>query len=709
MLKQTDVSFPDLSGIFQPKSVVVVGASERAGNLGGDTVFRLKKFGFPGPVWAINRSLEPVCGFDAYADFASLPETPELAVFCIPADGLYDSIKDAIARGVRAGVAYAGGLAEAGGDGVRKQEEITRLCRENGFMLCGPNCVGTINAAHPVTATFATALHELEVLRPGEVSIVSQSGGIGTTVLTEAEEAGFGLRHMISCGNEAVLTVADYLHAFAVDEGTKVIAAYLEGIRDPERFILALEEARRRDKPVVLIKAGTTATSARAAQAHTGAMVGEDRVFESILREFGVIRVYSVEELIDVALLLAGTPAARNIKGNGVGLVTFGGGNGVIGSDQCAQHGLVVPVISDEGMKQLQPLLVSVASAANPLDLTPSTAFRPEHLAKLPAALDIFAAEAEIDSVLFIAGSLASKAEEISKVFVDFSERSPKAAVMAWPAPPKSVPGKLAEKGIYTYFDTARAIRAISRIVAGRTITPRKAMPLGDLEGFGWGAFVPQGGSPVVTEDRCHAILGKAGISIATGRLATNAAEAAAIAAELGFPVVLKGISAKVTHRADAGLLAVGLDDAQSVAGAYERLDANARDAGIEVDGFYVQKMMGKSGELLVAAMRDPIFGVTITVGAGGGMTEILDDVVTARAPVDPETAASMIERLRIRAKMKQDGKPVYVAKAAEFVSRFSALASTAPWEKFVFEINPILVGNDYATAVDGLLIIEDL
>ncbi len=241
---------------------------------------------------------------------------------------------------MRHGIAYAGGLAEAGGEGIERQRALVALCRETGFLLCGPNCVGVINTALPATSTFATALHELDALRPGVVSMVSQSGGIGTTSFAMAQQAGFGFRHLISSGNEAVVDFSDYLHALARDDGTEVIVGYLEGVQDGPKLVRALEEARRQRKPVVLIKAGRSPTTARAAEAHTGALVGEERVWDAVLQELGVIRVDSVEELIDTALMLVANHG-RLPAGPGVGIVSFGGGSGVLAADQCTQHGLV--------------------------------------------------------------------------------------------------------------------------------------------------------------------------------------------------------------------------------------------------------------------------------------------------------------------------------------------------------------------------------
>ena len=249
----------------------------------------------------------------------------------------------------------------------------------------------------PATPTFSTALLEIDALRPGGISIVAQSGGIATSALSLIQQAGFGCRHMISSGNEAVVGYPDYLYALARDEGTHVIAGYLEGTADNAKLVRALEEARRRRKPVVLIKAGATSASARAAQAHTGALVGEERVVDAVLRELGVIRVYSIEELVDVALLLEGN-RSRLPAGPGVGIVTFGGGNGVLAWTSARGSASPPRRSARECVERLRPLLISVATAANPLDLTPTTAFRAESLALLPQALDAVAAEPEIHS-----------------------------------------------------------------------------------------------------------------------------------------------------------------------------------------------------------------------------------------------------------------------------------------------------------------------
>lgn len=704
---QVEADFVDVGGLLYPRSVAVIGASDRPGNLGGDTVRRLLRFGFPGPVWPVSRTASSVGGLSCFAGIGDLPDVPDLVVLAIPAPGLIDAVRECVAAGVRNGIAYAGGLGETGREGIALQEELAALCRDAGFRLCGPNCVGIINTDTPVTATFSSVLHELGALRRGTVSMVSQSGGIGTTAFSIAHEAGFGFRHLISSGNEAVVTFADYLYALARDDGTRVIAGYLEGVVDGPKLARALEEARRRQKPVVLIKAGTTNTSARAARAHTGALVGEDRVFDAILQEFGVIRVWSVEELLDVALVLAGD--TRRPAGSGVGIVTFGGGNGVLAVDQCAQSGLSTPALRADAVDRLQPLLVSVATAANPLDLTPTTAFRGESLAQLPGALDVVAAEPEIHSLLFIAGAMAVAAGGISDVLVDFWKRAAKPVYVVWPAPPAGVIERLAGHGIHTFSESARAVRALSGIVAHEEAARRPSVsePLPQVS-IDWAAHVPDGRPGlVVPEHRCHEILAAVGLPVAAGTLACTEAEAVRAAGSVGLPVAVKGASPQVTHRAVAGLVAIDLRSIEEVVGAFRRLTARARGLAVDLDGIYVQKMHHGGVELFVSAFRDPLFGTMVSCGSGGALTELIGDVVTHRAPIDAAVAADMLGRLRTRAYARDEHGLVPVAAAAEFIARFSQLATTAPWPRFVFEVNPMKWTRTEAVAVDGLLIVE--
>jgi acetate---CoA ligase (ADP-forming) len=699
--------FLDVSGLLYPKSIAVIGASDRPGNLGGDTVERLLRFGYPGKLWAVNGSGGAVRGISCHRSISELPEAPESIIMAIPALAIFDTVREAAAKGTRNGIAFAGGMGEAGGEGMELQRRLVELCRQTDFRLCGPNCVGIINAATPVTSTFATVLHEFTTLRSGNISMVTQSGGIGTAALSSVLKAGFGFRHLISGGNEAVITFADYLYALARDDGTRVIAAYLEGVVDGPKFVRALEEARSRGKPVVMIKSGATAASARAARAHTGSLVGEDRIFDAILQELGVIRVGSVEEMVDVCLMLAGTPTEKIPHGPGVGIITFGGGNGVLAADQCAAHGLTSPVLDAERSTELQAMLLSVASAANPMDLTPSTAFRAESLAKLPQAMDVMASQPDIHSFVLIVGGLAVREKEISAVFGDFWARCPKAVCIAWPAPPTGTLERFAALGIAAYDEPDRALRVLGRLAQFGASQSLPRAPAGLVPfAFDWEGEVAAE-EVVISEDRCHGILRKAGLPVAAGALAVDEAEALRIGREIGLPVVMKGIAAQVTHRAAAGLLAVDLRSEQEMKEAYRRLQMRAAAVGVVLDGVYIQAMARGGVELLVSVFRDEMFGTLVSVGSGGGMTELIDDVVTARAPVDEKVAASMIGRLRMQPRARDEHGALDPGPAASFVAKLSRLGAGAPWPRFTFEVNPVKWSRNGVVAVDGLLIVE--
>lgn len=710
MDRPPDSEFADVRRLLEPRSIAVIGASERPGSFGGETVQRLVRFGFPGPVWPIGRTRAKIAGLDCLPDVRSLPAVPDLAIFAIPVEGMIDAVRECIDVGIRNGVAYTGGFAEAGGEGIERQRELTALCRAHGFMLCGPNCVGLINCTTPVTSTFATALHDFESLRAGGISMVTQSGGLGTGFFALVQRAGFGFRHLVSSGNEAVVSFADWLHALACDDGTEILAAYVEGITDGPKFVRALAEARRRNKPVVVVKSGAGKASARAAQAHTGSLVGEDRVFDAILQETGALRVYSIEELADVCLLLASMKRGARPAGRGVGISTFGGGNGVLGVDQCEQAGLEVPALRPETIARLKTLLVATATASNPMDLTPGTAFRDELLAKLPEALDVVAAESTVDSLLLIASSLAARAGPITDLVIATHARCAKPVVMAWPDTPKGVAARLAEHRIPVYDEPARAARALGRVAAWSSRPPAPASGAMAVQRFDWIAHVPAGAAlpQVISEHDCHALLRAAGLPVAAGELAVDAGAAVRAAERIGGPVAMKGISPAITHRAAAGLVAIDVRGADAVRATFERFVERARARGVVLDGVYVQQMHAGGVELLVAAFRDSVFGPVVSVGAGGGMTELIDDVATARGPIDRAAAAALIGRLRIARQARDADGPLPLEAAADFVARVSALAAGAPWRRFTLEINPIKWTRAGVVAVDGLLIVDE-
>lgn len=700
-----DKPFGELAGLLAPRSVAILGASDRAGNLGGTAVRLLKRFGFTGEIWPVNPGQETVDGLPCFAAPDQLPGVPDVAILARPADAIAQAVQECAAAGIRNGIAWAGGFAEGGGDGVARQEALVRICRDTGFRLCGPNCLGVINMESGFTGTFTSALLAMDRLIPGSISMVSQSGGTSAQAQGLAQRRGFGFRFLISCGNEAVLTAADFIRALATDDGTKVIAAYLESVVDGDGLVDALDLARRNRKPVVILKGGGSAASERAALAHTGRLAGSDRAFDAVLREVSAIRVRSLEELLDTTILIS--TLDQMPRGPNVAVTTFGGGAGVLSVDQCAAAGLTVPPLSAESREKMAAVVTPLASLANPIDFTPQSANDAKWLVLMPQALEMLAQDASIDLVLFLSASMSHREMEIIDAVDGLRKSTTKPVAVSWSFATPKAEAELARRGIYCFPEAARAARAIGNLVRWNAeidapVRPTVPRPVT----IDWDKLVDPKAA-MISEDKVAAILEAAKLGVAPGRLVRTADEAAAAAIAVGLPVAVKAISPALPHRAASGFLALGLAEPDMVAGAFQRFSAQAAEQGVALDGCWVQRMVTGGAELLVSAMRDPTFGVLVTVGAGGVLTELIDDMVVARAPVDTATADRLLQRLRMSRHAAAKLTPEARAAASDYVARFSQLAASAPWPRFTLELNPVKCTAGNAVAVDGLLVVE--
>jgi acyl-CoA synthetase (NDP forming) len=700
--------FGELSPLLAPRSVAVIGASDREGNLGGAAVGFLQKFHFQGAVWPVNAGRTEVADLPCFPDLTALPSVPDLAIVAVPADAVIGVVKDCIAAKVPAALVWAGGFAEGGDEGKVRQQELTMLCRNSPIKLCGPNSVGIINTAIGLTASFSNLMTELDDFMPGSVSIVSQSGGIAVTAHARAQALGLGFRVTISCGNEAALTIPDFIRALCDDEGTRVIAVYTEGLSDPSGLVAALAEARQRRKPVVILKGGATEVGGRAALAHTGRLAGSDRTYEAIFREFAAIRVYSPEELLDASLQLASLRPGQLPRGKRVLLSTFGGGSGVIGTDQCVREGMEVPPLAEASRAQLKPVLTPLASTLNPIDLTPGSMTNPKNRANMPAALEVMARDPNTDLWLFFASGFGALAPQLVDMLETARAATEKPICLSWQAPPAGTAALLAAKGFMPFTEHSRAVRVAGVLARYGTDMqhrihrrPEVATP------FAWDRFVRDGNRQVVCEDIASAILEAAGLAVAEGRMAATAEAALRVATEVGFPVAIKAISPQVTHRAAAGLVALGIDTPDAVQRTFDTFIDRTAAIEATLDGVWVQHMFQGSVELLVTAFRDAEFGVMIGCGMGGGATEIIDDVTFARAPIDADGAYDLLGQLRTLRRLPDLLPDLRRRLAAGFIARFSALVATAPWPNFTFEINPLKVGQTAVAAVDGLLLID--
>ncbi len=706
-----------ISPLFAARSIVVIGASDSPGNLGARVLGYLKKFSYPGKFWAVNPRRDTVAGDKCYPTPADLPEVPELAILAISAAQAYDAIKSCIDAGIMHGILWAGGFAETGHEGAERQAALAKLCKDSGFKLCGPNTVGIINSWLPMTASFSSSLVDITRLIPGNIAMVSQSGGTAITAQAMAQQVGFGFRYVVSSGNEAVLTVADYMRMVAADPHIKILTMYVEGARNGADFLEALGLVRAAGKKVVILKAGAAEASARAAAAHTGALAGEHRVWRALLREFGVITVHSLSEMVDMVLFLSGSDLKKLPNGGGIAVVSLGGESAAIAADLCTDNGMTTPALAPATLDKLKGLVPPGARIANPLVLT-NQVYQPAWLEKLGQALDAVGNDPAIETVLFedaynIAsrdGDLDKAQLELAEILCAFRRRTGKTVVVSWTPSSARARERLTTEQIFAFPDPVRAVETLAKVVGHRSGT-KPFVPGATTKAieFDWKSHIPAPtDGMVVSEHDCHRILSAAGLPVAKGQLATSADAAVAAATEVKYPVAIKGISPAVTHRAAAGLLALFVKSDEEVRQVFARLSERAKAINVVLDGVYVQHMEEGTGEVIVAAFRDPMFGVMVTCGAGGTATEILDDVAIGRAPLDAKAAEEMLKGLRIVKSLGRSGVKADLGALADFVARFSQISASAPWERFALEVNPVKWRHSKVVAVDGLLVIDE-
>jgi acetyltransferase len=688
------VTRPGLAPFFDPRAVAVIGASGNPSKVGGSVLANLRAGGFSGRVVAVNSAHQVVQGLLAVPSILDVPEPIDLAVVAVPAPAVLSTLKQCVTKGVPAAVVISAGFREAGDEGRAREAELRTWLREAPLRLIGPNCLGWIRPGRRLNLTFAPGMPAA-----GTLGFFSHSGALGTAILDWSREHRLGFSLLASLGNQADVDETDLLGALADDPDTRVILGYLEGVADGRAFFAALSAAAAR-KPCVLMKAGRSLEGARAVSSHTGALAGSDRAFDAAVRQAGARRVTTLEEMFDVArALVAGPwPPSRRVI-----LVTNGGGLGVLATDAAGDVGLEVAPLPEPTRARLSAVLPAHAATANPIDLigdaTPS---------RYSDALHALAGESA-SVVVMLAPQAATDAAGVARAVLG--------ATRDWPAPILGVfaggarvrPGVtvLEDAGVPCYPFPERAVRALAHAaaLAGRRHAPvapaaeavdgarrsaalaaaRAAGTLGLLEGA--------------------SLLEAYGIEVVPARLARTPAEAAEVARALGPPVAIKIVSPDITHKTDVGGVVLGLATPEDVAAAAEAMLAGVAQARprARLDGVLVQSMAGGDAtELLLGMVRDPQFGPLVVVGFGGIFVEVLGDIATRLAPVDPAEARAMLAELRMAPALGDfRGRPAAdLAALADTVSRFSRLVSEVP-EVLELEINPLLAAAGGARALD--------
>nr|MBV6631288.1 GNAT family N-acetyltransferase [Oceanococcus sp. HetDA_MAG_MS8] len=698
------MSVLNLRYLLNPQSVALIGASTRSNSVGNVVMKNLLDAGFHGPILPVNPKARTVRGVLAYPDIASLPVAPDLGVICTPAASVPKIIHDLGARGARAAVIISSGFNETV-DGISLQQKTLDAAQAYGLRILGPNCVGLLVAGIGLNASFAHT-HALD----GRLALLSQSGALCTTILDWAQARGIGFSHCISMGDMGDVDFGDLIDYLGSDPKTSAILMYVESVVAARKFISAAR-ATSRNKKIIVIKSGRYAEGARAAASHTGAMAGDDAVFDAAIRRSGMLRVLGIDELFAAAETLA---HGRHVTGKRLAIVTNGGGTGVLATDQLIAHEGILAELSSETQSALNEVLPASWSHANPVDIIGDG-----DAERYARTLRILFQDPNYDVILvmLVPSAVIDNARVAEAVAEELTQTS-KPVLTCWMGDSAVAKARqiFRARKIPTYDTPELAVKAFMHMhdyeLNQRSLleTPASAPEEFHVDPDGVGAVINAAlneDRELLTEVEAKDVLAKYAVNTVTTQVAHSPAEAVRIAKHIGFPIALKILSKDITHKSDVGGVLLGIESAAvleaSAEGMLTRIKQCQPDASVE--GFAVQPMISrpKAYELILGVHTDPIFGPVILFGEGGTAVEVIKDRAIALPPLNQALARQLIQRTRISKLLAgyRGTQPVALTDIELTLVKLSHLVANHP-EIIELDINPLLADEDGVLALDA-------
>ena len=709
---------PDISKMLWPKSIAVVGASSDTNGLRGRILEIMLSHRYAGVVYPVSRSAAEVQGVKAYSSVEALPERVDLAILIIPAEFIVAELERCGRAGVPAAVILSSGFAEEPGErGMRMQAEIAAIARRYDMAVSGPNTEGFANIAAGLCATFSPALDKqsgaispARALGTGQVSVISQSGGVGFAFFDRARPRNLQFRHIVTTGNEAALEVADVLDYLIDEGGTDVFLLLLEDVKTPATFVRAAEKALRAGKPVIVGKIGQSEPGVRAVASHTAALAGSRDAYCAVFERYGLIEGRDFDEMLDFAtgFLACGD---RLPAGNRVAICTSSGGAGVWMTDACAAVGLDVPVLDDETRKAIDVHIPSYGTSQNPIDSTAQGV----HQLGYAAFAQMAARSPLIDAVVVVVTARRSAflENDLDKLKTLKAESRKPVFMWTYTLPSERSVEILNEAGYPLFIGApgcARTLRAMAdyrRLREQISANPSTVAAQHPARDTVRSKLLASG--PVLTEWQARPLLAAYGIGIAeTGRLVHTAKEARAAVEALDCAVALKVQSPDIAHKTEAGAVLLNIAPGAAT-DAYRRVLANARTHAPDarIDGVLVQPMLPQGREMLLGITRDQRWGPMLMLGLGGVLVEVLNDTVLAPVPFDRAQAVALIWRLKGAAILKEHrGRPAADVEAlADLMVRLSRFAADHSDIVAEIDLNPVIVHADGASPADVLIV----
>ena len=714
-----------VAALVRPRSVALVGASDRPGSWSRRVWNNLIRYQFEGGLYPVNPKQDEIWGVRCYRALADLPEPPDLVLVLVPAPGVAGLLAEAAEAGARSAIIYTSGFAEDHSpEGAARAAELARVIAETGLGVVGPNCLGCVFG--PAGLVSMTDERRLD-LAPGPVALVGQSGGVMLFANRVLAERGIQAGYIVTSGNEAGLDTADYISYFAEDPGIRVIVSYLEAVHDPERFLAACRRARDAGKYVVTLKLGASESGRAAAMAHTGALAGKMEVFDAVAGAAGVIRAETLDDLVELVDYLTHAAPPR---GRRLGAVTLSGAFRGLLLDAAGANGLSFPPLAAETRAQLDALLGAGSIVGNPLDggfgvlSSQETFLQAIRIMQADPGIDLLLLQEEAPrdpdlkrSATYLRALSAHLAAEggtpVAMVsMVTHSQNDFSRAIRA--ELPNLAFLQEANKGLRTLATLSRRQEMLALAAApAAQATPAAAQP--EAARAARAAAQAAGGAPVTLDEaRSKALFAAYGIAAPEEALCPDLDRALAAAGRIGYPVVLKGVSAAIAHKTEAGIVQLGLRGPEELRAAHARILANARayapDAVLE--GVLVCRQVEGALEVSLGAYRDPEFGLVAMTGSGGVLIETFNDAAFAALPITPAVAGAMIDRTRMARRLPGlRGGPPYdrAALVAALVALGRLIADLSDVLEEI-DINPLalLPRQGGALALDGLVVLRD-
>jgi acetyltransferase len=698
-----------LDAIFSPRTVAVVGASERPGSVGRAVLWSLVSSPFGGTVYPVSEKRASVLGIKAYRTVEEIPEQVDLAVIVTPADSVPVVIGQCVAAGVRGAIVISAGFKEHGERGLELERQVLEQLRESGMRLIGPNCLGVMNPLSGLNATFASN----SMARAGNVAFISQSGALCTAILDWAQQELVGFSGFVSVGSMLDVGWGDLIDYFGNDPRTHSIVIYMESVGDARAFLSAAREISL-NKPIIVIKAGRTAAAAHAAASHTGTLAGSDEVLEAAFRRCGVLRVNTIADLFYMAEVLSKQPRP---KGPRLAIVTNAGGPGVLAADSIIAAGGELGELSPATMEQLNQLLPPHWSHNNPVDILGDAL--PDTYAKV---VEIVANDPGNDGLLVVTCPQGMSHPTLTaERLVPFAKGLGKPVLACWMGGAEMTAGieifNRAGIPTFPYPDTAARIfhsmwryTYLLRGLYETPVLPHSADGPDRGRADAIVQSVRQGGRTILTETESKELLGCYGIPTVPTLEAHSEEEAVGKAEELGYPVVVKLHSYTITHKTDVGGVKLNLSNAAAVRTAWREIETAVKEkAGAgHFLGVTVQPFLRSEGyELILGSSVDAQFGPVLLFGTGGQLVEVFRDRALSLPPLNTTLARRFMEQTKIfQALLGVRGrKPVDLAALEELLVRFSQLVVEQRWIKEI-DINPLLASPDRLTALDARVIV---